>query len=39
MKLRLTPFLCICLLCCSNLNAQTSNSMNVELQNVSMAEA
>ena len=39
MKLRLTPFLCICLLGCSNLNAQTSNSMNVELQNVSMAEA
>lgn len=39
MKLRLTPFLCICLLCCLNLNAQTSNSMNVELQNVSMAEA
>lgn len=39
MKLRLTPFLCICLLCYSNLNAQTSNSMNVELQNVSMAEA
>ena len=39
MKSRLTPFLCTCLLGCLNLNAQTSNSIHVELQNVSMAEA
>lgn len=39
MKLRLTPFFCICLLYCSSLSAQTSKSIDVELQNVSMDEA
>lgn len=39
MKLRLTPILSFYLLCTSNLNAQTINSINIELQNVSMAEA
>lgn len=39
MKLRLTPILAFYLLCTSYLNAQTTESINIELHNVPMAEA
>lgn len=39
MKLRLTPILAFYLLCTSYLNAQITESINIELHNVPMAEA